>query len=609
MTNSGNAATTATVTVTDVVPVGLTPTGPIGAHNGWTCAINAQTLTCSRSDVLAPATSYPAISLTVEVANPAPLTVTNTATVSGGGEQTTSNNSASDMTSINCLSDFSLNNTSPLMISRFRMNGPAGPLDEFVEIFNPSPTAHTVASGNCAGGGYGVYASSGNGTTSNAAPLVCYIPNGTVIPAGGYYLCTGAAYSLSNLGRNGGAEGATSVSDAPIGCNGLCSPSIPDDAGLALMNVAQGINLTPEGGFIGGIPEAGFILYDKVGFEPYGAGAPSPGYPSLAGNFCEGAACLKPVGDAGSGGACITSGPYPVFPAAPACYGQAGQYQFLRRQTAFNASLGTVHIDTNNSANDWILVAPNPGFSMGLGITGVGGVTAILGSAAPQGSTAPADTPSVDLKQAPFDSGAGQFGAPNAERNYGQDPTILDPANNPDGTFALRLRFTNNSASNISGLRFRVDQISTLCGAQVGTPTVGSGSARNLAASPDCGTGSLTAILKLLNSAQEVVIDSSSTAYAVLGTVTEDLSASATPTPPGAGPLSPGGGGLDSSFIVNPSSDLLSVGDGVTGGTGVFATAISTSDPNNVLRIKVKFGVVRSGRFILLITPAAKTAP
>jgi hypothetical protein len=66
---------------------------------------------------------------------------------------------------------------------------------------------------------------------------------------------------------------------------------------------------------------------------------------------------------------------------------------------------------------------------------------------------------------------------------------------------------------------------------------------------------------------------------------------------------------LDGSFIVNPSSDIASVGDGVTGGTGVFATAISTTDPNKVIRIKIKFGVVKSGRFILLITPAAKTAP
>jgi hypothetical protein len=598
------------VTVTDNVPVSLTPTGPVGAHNGWTCAINSQTLTCTRSDVLNGNSSYPSITLKVNVANPAPLTVTNTATVSGGGEVNTSNNSASDPTNIDCETDFSLNNASPLMISRFRMNGPGGPQDEFVEIFNPSTTDHTVASGNCAGGGYGVFVSAGNGTNSNNVSLVCQIPNGTVIPAGGYYLCTGATHSLSNLGRNGGAAGATSVGDAPIGCGGSCVADIPNDAGLALMNVAQGVSLVAGGGFVSGVPDVGFIIYDRVGFGPYGAGAPAPGYPSLAGFFCEGGACLKPVGDASTAGACDNpTGLFPVFAVPPACYGKAGQYQFLRRQTAFNPALGTVHIDTNDNANDFILVAPNPSFRMGSGITGVTGVTAVLGAAGPQGSSAPADTPSTSLKQDPFDAGAPQLGAPNAERNYGLDPTVADPANNPEGTFALRLRFTNNSGTDIAGLRFRVDHISTLCGSEVGTPVVGSGSARNLAATPDCGTGSLTAILKLLNSAQEVVIDSIDTAYAVNGTVMEDLSASATPTPPGAGPLSPKGGGVDNSFIVNPSSANASVGDGVTGGTGVFATAISATDPNKVIRIKIKFGVVKSGRFILLITPAAKTAP
>jgi uncharacterized repeat protein (TIGR01451 family) len=611
VSNSASGPTNGSpVTVTDTVPVGLTPTGPVGLHNGWTCAINGQTLTCTRSDVLAGNSSYPSITLTVNVANPAPLTVTNTATVSGGGEVNTSNNSASDPTNIDCAPDFSLNNTGPLMISRFRMNGPGGAQDEFVEIYNPSTTDHTVASGNCGGGGYGVFASAGNGTNSNTVSMVCQIPNGTVIPAGGYYLCTGATYSLSNLGRNGGAEGATSVSDAPIGCGGSCVANIPDDAGLALLNVAQGVTLTPGGGFLGGVPDAGLILYDKVGFGPYGAGAPAPGYPSLAGNFCEGGACLKPVGDASTGGSCTNpSGLFPVVSVPPACYGLAGQYELLRRQTAFDPNLGTVHLDTNNSENDWILVAPNSAINMGLGVTGVLGVTAVHGAAGPQGSTAPADTPSTSLKQGPFDSGTSQLGSRNAERSYGLDPTIVDPADNPGGTFSLRLRFTNNSGSDIAGLRFRVDQISTLCGSEVGTPVVGSGSARNLASAPDCGTGSLTAILKLLNSAQEVVIDGTETAYAVNGTVIEDLSASATPTPPGAGPLSPKGGGLDNSFIVNPSSADASVGDGVTGGTGVFATAISTTDPNNVIRIKIKFGVVKSGRFILLITPAAKTAP
>jgi hypothetical protein len=86
----------------------------------------------------------------------------------------------------------------------------------------------------------------------------------------------------------------------------------------------------------------------------------------------------------------------------------------------------------------------------------------------------------------------------------------------------------------------------------------------------------------------------------------EDLSASATPTPPGAGPLSPNGGGVDNSLVLNPSASIASTGDGVTGGSGVFSTTITTGAPGNVVRLKIKFGVVKSGRFIILITPMAK---
>jgi hypothetical protein len=86
----------------------------------------------------------------------------------------------------------------------------------------------------------------------------------------------------------------------------------------------------------------------------------------------------------------------------------------------------------------------------------------------------------------------------------------------------------------------------------------------------------------------------------------EDLSAAVPPRPPG--PLSPLGGGIDNTLIVNPSGAGISVGNGVTGGLGNFGTTIGASGPTNVLRVKVKFGVVRNGRFILLITPMAKTS-
>src|SRR6266404_4979117 len=97
VTNSGGTATSGTVTVTDTLPASLTPTAISGT--GWTCTL--ATLTCTRSDTLAAAASYSAITLTVNVASNAPSSVTNTATVSGGGETNTSNDTANDNTVIN----------------------------------------------------------------------------------------------------------------------------------------------------------------------------------------------------------------------------------------------------------------------------------------------------------------------------------------------------------------------------------------------------------------------------------------------------------------------------------------------------------------------------
>ncbi len=96
VTNSGAAATSGTVSVVDTLPSGLTATALSGS--GW--SINLSTLTATCSDVLAVGASYPALTLAVNVAANAPSNVTNTVTVSGGGETYTANDTASDPTVI-----------------------------------------------------------------------------------------------------------------------------------------------------------------------------------------------------------------------------------------------------------------------------------------------------------------------------------------------------------------------------------------------------------------------------------------------------------------------------------------------------------------------------
>lgn len=99
--NAGTGTTSGTVTVTDTLPTGLSPTAAdSGVISGWTVSTNGQTITATRSDALGNGLSYPDLTLTVAVSPTAPTSVTNTASVAGGGETNTSNNSASDPTTI-----------------------------------------------------------------------------------------------------------------------------------------------------------------------------------------------------------------------------------------------------------------------------------------------------------------------------------------------------------------------------------------------------------------------------------------------------------------------------------------------------------------------------
>ncbi len=96
VSNAGPGATAGTVTVVDTLPAALNPTAIFGS--GWACTL--LTLTCTRSDVLAPGANYPTIVLVVDVSISAPASVINVATVSGGGDATPANGTASDVTAI-----------------------------------------------------------------------------------------------------------------------------------------------------------------------------------------------------------------------------------------------------------------------------------------------------------------------------------------------------------------------------------------------------------------------------------------------------------------------------------------------------------------------------
>jgi hypothetical protein len=99
VSNVGFGPTVGTVTVTDTLPNIQNPPVPAAiSGTGWTCTL--ATLTCTRSDALASGSSYPPITLTVNIPINIQNNFNNTATVSGGGDVNPNNNTAVDHVSL-----------------------------------------------------------------------------------------------------------------------------------------------------------------------------------------------------------------------------------------------------------------------------------------------------------------------------------------------------------------------------------------------------------------------------------------------------------------------------------------------------------------------------
>ena len=102
-------ATSGVVTIDDTLPIGITPTSATGT--GWTCSVSSQTVSCVRSDSLAASSAYPSITVNAIVSPAAPITLTNTAIVAGGGEANFLNDTATDIASVVSTADLSVTNS------------------------------------------------------------------------------------------------------------------------------------------------------------------------------------------------------------------------------------------------------------------------------------------------------------------------------------------------------------------------------------------------------------------------------------------------------------------------------------------------------------------
>ncbi|HET6889937.1 MAG TPA: lamin tail domain-containing protein, partial [Pyrinomonadaceae bacterium] len=106
-----------------------------------------------------------------------------------------------------------------LIISEFRLRGPGGVHDEFIELYNNTNAALTVCTAD-GSGGWAVVSSDGT--------VRFVVPSETTIPARGHLLATSSGYSLNSY----------AVGDITYSSN------IPDNNGLALFNTANPANFS-----------------------------------------------------------------------------------------------------------------------------------------------------------------------------------------------------------------------------------------------------------------------------------------------------------------------------------------------------------------------------
>jgi hypothetical protein len=262
--------------------------------------------------------------------------------------------------------------------------------DEFIEIFNNSGADHTVTAAS--GTGYGVAAS--DGTTR------CSIPNGTVIPNRGHYLCVNSVgYSLASYPAG---NGTTATGDATY------TLDIPDNAGIALFNNNSGgasYSLANRLDAVGSTSEANTLYKEGTG------------YPALV--------------------------PFSI------------NYSFYRDTCGKHGSITTMGpcstdgnlVDTNNNAADFIFVDTN-GTSAGAGQR--------LGAPGPENLSSPIER-NASFSSPLLDICVAAASPPNRVRDFTSDP----PHNSTFGTLDIRRTIINNTGGNVTRLRFRVVDITT----------------------------------------------------------------------------------------------------------------------------------------------------
>ncbi len=315
--------------------------------------------------------------------------------------------------------------TVPLIISEFRLRGPQGPQDEYIEIYNNSDSAHVVNSVDGTASGYALVGSSNATLNDTLVTTRFVIPNGTVIPARGHLLAinsnTPGGYSLGNY-PSGAPSGGGSTAIGNI----TYTIQIPDNVGIALFGTSVAFNYT-----LGNRIDAVGSSSDNNSLFREG-----PGYPAIASTNLEGSFFRKlPGGCTGS-----LSGNCTTISAVTTTLGPTSPYPQ----------------DTGINSDDFLygdVAATDLGTSRRLSAPG------------PENLAAPVTgIQSPGLVVTRLDSTVPEDSAPNRVRNT--SPGSLQ--NSTFGTVTFRRRITNNLGQPITRLRFRIVDITTL-------PSIGTG--------------------------------------------------------------------------------------------------------------------------------------
>jgi hypothetical protein len=291
-----------------------------------------------------------------------------------------------------------------LIISEFRLRGPNGANDEFVEIYNTTDSTIRVVdqSRDALYQAQCTLASSCGWALVDLSNIIggspkYIIPNNVEIPPRGHYLIANAApggYSLGGYGTPDGTYGTGGGID------------IADGTGIAIFKTASNAAFNGSNACLGGTNGATCVL-DAAGF----------------GN---------------------NAAPYREGTGLPEVTDADVEYSYVRK-------VGTTGFpqDTNVNANDFWLVATDP-FALP-------GAPAVLGAPGPEGLTSPVNSTSR-MRSSLLDSGVSSTASPNQVRD-----TTLGVAGTPTalGTLTLRRVFTNRTGGVVTRVRLRVTNITT----------------------------------------------------------------------------------------------------------------------------------------------------